>query len=460
MLTLNLAATPPSVLGQVASTHARIDGTEVPSGTTLFSGNVVSAVLSSVTVHLGMGQVIELGRNSEAAFQRTELGEVRVEVRSGTLSYLEPSGSVNTLPPDSAVTFSQLRTGEPISDQPTGVVAVVEPVIGRDRAEKGQDLIGVNDVSRVEPSGSLLIRARSRLYQEMKCSIDAVYAPDETHVSVPVVRHNTIDVSDPLNFDYFENDWVIQRLRVEEHKPYTTLDQSADDGDEELHVKDSKVINPLERVLVRSLDGRRREVACVEWTEEKIRDNDPNQVESSVIRIASGLKHEYEEEAEVWQGLNVSDEELVTTLREDADDGQKTLRVMDPSRIDPLQQLMIRTPDGKRFEAYCIYSIEDDRVELAEDLDFEYPEGSMIVQGRSAQDLIAQGVALQRAANCCCCCDGAAFVPVFAWWPWAVVGGGAAGAAGVIGSGGGSGGDDEIPPSEIVIIITSRPPDR
>lgn len=412
------------------------------------SGSVVAAGARSATIYLVNGQLVEVGGNSRALLKLAESGEIRVSVQAGTLSFLEAGGTVSTLPADYEAVFAQRRAGEPVRSASDGLVAVVAPAGGLERAEAGQDRVPVNDASRIQPTTEVLLQTAlsrtnptPRAYvQEVTCGIESI-------------RDNVVKLTEDLEFTYEPDDRVIQASRVSASEVRTKLKRPANGGDDLLHVEDSKKVNPLERIVLRSTDRPLREVACVHWTEEDLtEDADATEVRS-VVKIRAELENRFETGAEVLQGKRFETERKVTELRQGVRRGQRRLPVRDGSAVDPLQQVLIRSADDRLTEAYCVYSVEGDEVVLADDLDHDYTEYADIIQGRSSQELIASGVALQRTANCCCCCEGPFVVPpgVVAGGVnplWFILGGAAAGGviAGTSGGGGTTGGGGPTPP--------------
>jgi len=192
-----------------------------------------------------------------------------------------------------------------------------------------------------------------------------------------------------------------------------------------LRVVNVSDVNLLERILIRSQDGQLQEVACVRYTES---DGGATLLPTDLlgggpgrIKIRHDLTSSFPSDSEIIQGVSIEDREIITTLSSPAKSGQRVLTVNQPERIDPLQQVMIQSPDGQRFEAYCLRSLERNRIVLSEELDFDYPDGSRIIQCRAAEELIAGATMLQRSAICCCCCEAGGVLPVA--WFWFIPGG-------------------------------------
>ncbi len=440
----------PVVVGQLMAEGGSVDGLPVPPGTTILEGSVVGATSRPAALRLVNGQTLEIGRHSSALLEKQPSGEILVQVRTGTVSYLGAAGSVSTLPAAGAGLFSQRQAGRPIQSSRDGLVAVVAKAGDLERADQGERRVPVNDSSRVQPTRELLLQTSlsrrepspQRYVQEVACGIESV-------------RDNIIRLNEDLVFTHEPQDLVIQSSRLPESKVYTRLERSVAAGVDLLEVLDSKPIHPLERIVLRTPDRSLREVACVRYTEEDLSEDADARDIRSVVKIRAGLENAFVTGSEILQGRQFESERVVTTLAKDASQGQRNLQVVDPGAIDPLQQVMIRSLDGKLFEAYCVYYIKEARVSLAEALDHDYPAGAQIIQGKSSQELIASGVALQRTANCCCCCGPwlvpGAVVTRHVNPLWYIIGGGAAagGVAGLTGGGGGGGspgGGGPLPP--------------
>ncbi len=399
-----IPATP--VLGQLLAQGAQVDGVSVPEGTTLLNGSQVSTGDFTTSVHLINGQVVELGTHSSAVFRRIASGEIEVTVGSGSLRFRGEDGNLRVAGPSDRVQFAQRRAGQPIYENQQGVVGVLA-----ERAARGQRQLVLEDAAKVEPTGQAVIKAYGGDRQELVCNIEQI-------------RDREVTLTEDLRFSYQPRDLVLQRFPVASHGAVGVLTREADEGDDLLRVDDARRVNPLERIEIRHPSRPVREVACVRYTQASPSGPAPGTAADAAgakarrndqIRLFHGLRNTYPAEAEVRQGVRSESDEIVTNTSQPARAGQRILRVAEPQRIDPLLQVVIRSSDGGRFEAYCIEAVEEDRLVLSEELDFDYAQGSRVVQGRLARELTAQGVALQRAANCCCCCGETFGVP-FAWW--------------------------------------------
>ena len=99
-------AGPVTALGQIATAGARLDGVAVPSGTTLLSPSLVETGATPAILHLRNGQVLALAAESAARLEGLASGAVRVVVKAGRISMVEPSGGAMTLAENSIVALS------------------------------------------------------------------------------------------------------------------------------------------------------------------------------------------------------------------------------------------------------------------------------------------------------------------------------------------------------------------
>lgn len=88
------AASNVEILGTTASNEVRLDGYAVPSGTTLVSPSVVASAELPALVHLRGGHAIALAAGSEALFERSATGGIRLAVKAGMMEINEPGGSL------------------------------------------------------------------------------------------------------------------------------------------------------------------------------------------------------------------------------------------------------------------------------------------------------------------------------------------------------------------------------
>ncbi len=79
------AASATAVLGQTASANIIVDGSVVPSGTTMLSPSVLETRSNPARVLLAGGQVMELAIDSRAYLQATPWGELEVVVDDGSV---------------------------------------------------------------------------------------------------------------------------------------------------------------------------------------------------------------------------------------------------------------------------------------------------------------------------------------------------------------------------------------
>ncbi len=82
---------------------------------------------------------------------------------------------------------------------------------------------------------------------------------------------------------------------------------------------------------------------------------------------------------------------LLTTLQQGVNQGSRTLRVLDPSKVDPRQWLLLISPDGSRQETHCVKSVSarDEKrkeIKLSEDLRRNFAGGSQVLQGSVARE--------------------------------------------------------------------------
>lgn len=83
-------------IGQTASTEARVDGIQVPSGTTLLSPALVETGNAPAVLHLGTGEVVAMAPRSTAVLVSDD-GGVRLAVQKGRVAYTNNSGEVEYL---------------------------------------------------------------------------------------------------------------------------------------------------------------------------------------------------------------------------------------------------------------------------------------------------------------------------------------------------------------------------
>jgi hypothetical protein len=155
------AESPVTAVGQTVTQGASIDGTRVPSGTTVLHDSVVSSGSGLVLLQLSTGQMLELAKSSGAGFQSVDEG-VQVTVLAGTVSFLGREGETITAPPGSLLLFTDRQPGRSVEPVDLGIVAVLT----RDAGEGDLEL-RVNDTARVHPRGQILIRSKDGESEEV-----------------------------------------------------------------------------------------------------------------------------------------------------------------------------------------------------------------------------------------------------------------------------------------------------
>lgn len=95
------------VVGQTATSGARVDGIQVPSGTTLLSPALVEAGSTPAVVHLSDGRVVAFDQEAAALVERTDTGTVELTVQSGRIAYGHQSGEVVVLAANTLGTIDQ-----------------------------------------------------------------------------------------------------------------------------------------------------------------------------------------------------------------------------------------------------------------------------------------------------------------------------------------------------------------
>ena len=190
VVSYGIAAAPVAALGQVISNDVVMDGVRVPSGTTVLDKTQLDTSNDPAFIHLSNGQVVHLHRNSSAYLEEKALGTFQVSVRAGTMSYRTASGEVATAAPESVVVFAAeaLPTASP---QQTGLRVVLSQ-----SASSGQNLISVNDATRIDPLQPILLQSPDGQTRE----IHYVEAFDE----------HTVRLTAPLQNNFGANSTVVQ----------------------------------------------------------------------------------------------------------------------------------------------------------------------------------------------------------------------------------------------------------
>jgi hypothetical protein len=86
-----------SIVGQTANAGVRLDGVQVPSGTTLISPAVVRTGDSAAIIHLRNGSVVAVLPRSIAHFEADGSGMVMLAVEAGEVAYADLLGEVVNL---------------------------------------------------------------------------------------------------------------------------------------------------------------------------------------------------------------------------------------------------------------------------------------------------------------------------------------------------------------------------
>jgi len=106
-------------VGQTASARVTVDGTRVPSGTTLISPAVVETGDSGAVVHLNNGEVVAIAPQTTAVVASVGNG-VRLAVQKGNVAYTNNAGVMETLSSTETLLVSQegqIQQGERIYDE-------------------------------------------------------------------------------------------------------------------------------------------------------------------------------------------------------------------------------------------------------------------------------------------------------------------------------------------------------
>ncbi|MGB6995287.1 MAG: hypothetical protein WBG00_18840 [Thermoanaerobaculia bacterium] len=95
------------VVGQTATSGTRVDGIQVPSGTTLLSPALVETGTTPAVIHLSDGRVLAFDQEAAAVVESTERGTVEVTVQSGRIAYGDDSGEVVVLAANNLAALDQ-----------------------------------------------------------------------------------------------------------------------------------------------------------------------------------------------------------------------------------------------------------------------------------------------------------------------------------------------------------------
>lgn len=93
-------------IGQTATVGAKVDGVQVPSGTTLLSPSRVETGVTPAIVHLSNGRVLAFSEETEAMVESVG-GDVRLDVRAGNVAYTDGSGEVAFLTASNSMVLDQ-----------------------------------------------------------------------------------------------------------------------------------------------------------------------------------------------------------------------------------------------------------------------------------------------------------------------------------------------------------------
>ncbi len=96
-----------TVLGQTGSMHVVVDGSMVPSGTTLLSPSVLETRSQPARVLLAQGQVLGLEKETRAHLETTPWGDIEVVVDGGSVAAQNAAGDVVTAFANQRLVFVQ-----------------------------------------------------------------------------------------------------------------------------------------------------------------------------------------------------------------------------------------------------------------------------------------------------------------------------------------------------------------
>ena len=96
-----------TVIGQVATGRVRVDGLEVPDGTTLLSPSLVATGSEPALVYLDNGQVMAMGPGTSAYLETVQGDRIRATVRAGSLLVKRPTGRIMKVASSNIVLFDQ-----------------------------------------------------------------------------------------------------------------------------------------------------------------------------------------------------------------------------------------------------------------------------------------------------------------------------------------------------------------
>ena len=188
VLSYSFAAGPVPILGQVVASTVYVDGLSMPSGTTVLNKTVVSTVNDPATIHLHNGQILKINRNSSAYLEGADAGQVRVAVRSGTVSYRDSDKGLMTALPDSVIAFGGEITSAN-TDSESGLKMVLV-----EKAEAGQRIIKVNDTAGLKPNQNIMLQSLDGKILEVKAQ-DSI---EGNSVMLTAALHNSYGVNSPV----------------------------------------------------------------------------------------------------------------------------------------------------------------------------------------------------------------------------------------------------------------------
>ncbi len=94
-------------VGQTASAGTRVDGLQVPSGTTLLSPALVETGAKGAVIHLSNGQVVALSEEASALVESLEVGAIQVSMQAGKMAYTDQTGELTTVASNNLVVLDQ-----------------------------------------------------------------------------------------------------------------------------------------------------------------------------------------------------------------------------------------------------------------------------------------------------------------------------------------------------------------
>jgi len=109
-------------VGQTATAGARVDGIQVPSGTTLLSPARVETGATPAVVHLSNGRVLAFSEETDATVESFG-GDLRLDVRSGNVAYTDATGEVAVLTASNSMALDQegqIQEGARVSEPASG----------------------------------------------------------------------------------------------------------------------------------------------------------------------------------------------------------------------------------------------------------------------------------------------------------------------------------------------------